>query len=111
MDIQQEVQAVEKELVEMIILHLKENKLDVAKARQLAKDFLSILPVEDQKDLLNKLKQLGENYEEAKQIYADELAKVNDTAREQVLMEMRNFIHQGNLDGAIGVAKQYYAQQ
>ena len=66
MDIQQEVEEVKRELVEFIIKHLRENKLPAEKAKKLAEDFLKILPISDQQDLLDKLKNLGENYLEAK---------------------------------------------
>lgn len=105
MDLVEEIKIIEKELLERIIAHLKANKIDVEKARQLAKDFLAVLPVKDQKDLLEKLRGLGEQYEEAKEVYAEELAKVSDAIREQTLNQMRDFIKQGNIDGAIATAK------
>lgn len=105
MDLVEEVKMVEKELLDLIVQHLKANKIEVEKAKQLAKDFLAVLPVKDQKDLLMKLKELGEKYEEVKEVYAEELAKVSDQIREQTLMQMRDYIHQGNIDSAISVAK------
>lgn len=105
MDLVEEVKIIEKELLELIIVHLKANKIDVEKARQLAKDFLAVLPVKDQKDMLEKLKGLGEQYEEAKQIYSEELAKISDKIREETLTQMRDFIKQGNIDSAIATAK------
>ena len=56
MDIQQEVEEVKRELVELIIKHLRENKIPVDKAKKLAADFLNVLPISDQQDLLEKLK-------------------------------------------------------
>lgn len=108
MDLTQEVKQVEKELVELIVEHLKANQIAVETARQQARDFLSLLPVKDQKDLLDKLKNLGDKYVEAKEIYAEELGKVNEVVRQQTLEQMRSFIQQGNIDGAIAVAKQMY---
>lgn len=105
MDIAQEVEMVKKELVDIIITHLKENKIEVEKARQLAADFLAVLPIKDQQDLLIKLKNLGEKYEEAKEIYVDELKKASEEQRDQVLNQMRDAIKQGNMDKAIGIAK------
>lgn len=105
MDLQEEVKAIEKELLDLIIAHLKANKIEVEKARQLARDFLAVLPVKDQKDLLEKLRALGDQYEEAKEVYAQELAKVSEGIREQTLNQMRDFIKQGNIDSAIATAK------
>lgn len=111
MDLLEEFKQVEKELVELIIAHLKANKLDVETARQQAKDFLSFLPVKDQQDLLNKLKGLSEKYMEAKEVYADELGKVEEAKRQQTLNLMRDYIHQGNLDSAIAAAKAIYPEK
>ncbi len=108
MDLQEEIKQVEKELVERIVEHLKVNKIAVEIARQQAKDFLALLPIEDQRDLLNKLKGLGDKYEEAKEVYAAELGKVNEIVRVRTLEQMRAYIQQGNLDAAIAAAKSIY---
>lgn len=105
MDIQQEVEEVKKELVALIVKNLKENKIEIAKARKLAGDFLSVLPVRDQKDLLLKLKNLGEQYAEARQIYVQELGKFNEEQRHQALSQMHNLIKEGKIEDAIAVAK------
>lgn len=108
MDLTEEVKLVEKELVELIVEHLKANKIAAETARQQARDFLALLPVQDQKDLLAKLKTLGEKYEEAKEVYAAEIGKVSEAVRQQALDQMRSFIQQGNLDAAIAAAKAVY---
>ena len=105
MDTQAEVEQVKKELIEIIIKHLDENKIPLAKARQLAADFLSALPIKDQKDLLSKLKSLGEKYPEAEKVYVEELEKVEDNENDRVLSNMRDFIKQGNIEQAISTAK------
>ncbi len=111
MDMQEEVKLVEKELVELIIEHLKVNRIAVETARQQAKDFLALLPINDQKDLLSKLKGLSEKYEEAKEVYAVEIGKVYEGARIQALGQMRNYIQAGNMDAAIAAAKSLYPQK
>ena len=105
MNVQQEVEQIKKELVELIIQHLKENKMEVPTAQKLAADFLALLPVKDQKDLLTKLKQLSDNYVTIRKIYLYELTKVTEMEREEALLQMRNAIAQGNIEHAIGVAK------
>ncbi len=104
MDIQQEVEEVKKELVELIIKHLREKKLPTEKAKKLAGDFLNVLPINDQQDLLAKLKNLGQEYQEAREIYVEELKKTSEEQRDQTLSEMRDHIKQGNIDKAIEVA-------
>lgn len=111
MDLAGEVKAIEKELVELIIEHLKKNQIAVETARQQARDFLALLPISDQKDLLNKLKGLSEKYMEAKEVYAEELGKVNEAQRLATLDQMRSFIQQGNLDSAIAAAKAMYPEK
>ena len=105
MDLQLEVEQVKKELVELIIVHLRENKIDVDKSRQLAADFLAVLPITDWQDLLNKLKTLGQKYKEAQELYVEEFRKVSDQKRNDALNSMRKCILQGNMDEAITVAK------
>lgn len=111
MDMQHEVKLVEKELVDLIIQHLKSNRIAVETARQQAKDFLALLPIQDQRDLLNKLKNLGEKYEEAKEVYAEELGKANEVVRQQTLSQMRSYIQTGNIDAAIAAAKAMYPEK
>ena len=105
MDIQQEVEAIKKELVELIIKHLRENKLPSEKAKKLAEDFLNVLPISDQQDLLEKLKNLGADYQEAKEIYVDELKRISEEKRNETLSQMRDHIKQGNIDRAVEAAK------
>ncbi len=105
MDIQQEVEAVKKELTDLIIQHLKENKMEADKARELGSDFLDILPIENHQDLLNKLKELGQKYPEAQSVYVERLGQAINQQTEQALNGMRDAIAQGNIDHAIHVAK------
>ena len=105
MDISQEVTLVEKELLELILTHLENNKIDADKAQNLAKDFLAILPVADQKDLLEKLRNLSNTYEEAKELYVEEFSKISNEQRDIVLVQMRDAIQKGNIEHAITAAK------
>ena len=105
MDITQEVEAIKKELVDLIIKHLEQNKIQTVQAQKLAADFLAALPMKDQKDLLDKLQKLGDSYQEMREIYVKELAKYNEEQREHALLRMRNSIAEGNIEHAISVAK------
>lgn len=105
MNVQAEVEAIKEELVAIIVKHLKENKIELANARKLAADFLSLLPVRDQQDLLLKLKNLSEDYAEAREIYVRELGKINEEKRHQALSQMHDLIKAGNIEDAISVAK------
>lgn len=101
----QEVTVVEKELLELIIRHLRENKIELSQAEKLAADFLSELPFADKKDLLTKLKTLGAAYEEAQEVYVQEFAKESEKDRDIKLTEMRDAIARGNIEQALTVAK------
>ena len=105
MIIQDEVQAVKKELVDIIVKNLKENKIPLARAQKISRDFLDLLPISDKQDLLAKLKNLSKNYPETTGVYVEELNKATDTKRDQALSQMRDHIQNGNVDLAISVAK------
>lgn len=105
MDINQETEVIKKELAELIIKHLRENKITPEKAKQLANDFLQKLPMENHKDLLLKLKDLGESYEEAKEIYVDKLGEIERQKDHQALSAMRDHIQNGNIDKAVETAR------
>lgn len=105
MDVAQEVELITKELLDLIIEHLKENKIEAGQAQQLARDFLAILPIKDQADLLEKLKILGTKYKEANEIYLGELEKTTNNSADQALTQVRDYISHGNIDSAIETAK------
>lgn len=105
MDIVTELEEVKKELLDLILDHLKRNKIEVPKAQQQARDFLSILPIKDQADLLVKLKNLGEKYPESEAVYLHELEKAEAQKRDQALTLMRDYVRQGDINGAISAAK------
>lgn len=105
MDIQQKQQAIEAELLAMIIQHLKNNQMDVVTASELAKDFLNLLPIQNREDLLSKLKSLGDKYAEAKQIYTTELSVNVEEKERNALRQMSDSIKKGNIEHAISLAK------
>lgn len=105
MDIQQKQQLIESELLEVIVSHLKSHQLDVATASRLAKDFLQALPLQDQEDLLAKLKILSNKYPLAQPIYALELSKVSREKELHAVQKMTSLIKEGNIEHAISVAK------
>lgn len=105
MDIAKDIEVVERELLEAIIDHLKNNKIDVGEARKLAQDFLATLPIQNRSELLAKLKALGETYDEAHAVYVKEFSKDSVTKTSETLDKMRDAIATGNMDNAIAHAK------
>lgn len=91
--------------MDLIIRHLRENKITAVNANKLATEFLQALPISDYQDMLLKLNMLGNKYPEAKALYIQELKEVNDTKRDEALLHMRNAIAKGNIEQAISMAK------
>lgn len=110
MDLQEEVKKIEEELLALITKHLEENKIEVDKAQQLARDFLAILPVTDRAELLQKLKDLSGQYDEVKTLYIQEMSKVDEMKKDEVLNHMRTAIQGGQIEQAIDIAKAYTAK-
>lgn len=105
MDIGQEVDRIKKELTNLIVKHLQEKKIEPTVAQQEAADFIALLPIRDQMDLLEKLKELGDKYTEAREVYLEEITKIHEMQRDEVLTQMRNAIKLGDIDHAVKIAK------
>lgn len=104
-DLQKEIDEVKRELTDLIVSHLQDLKIEPQVAQQQAAEFLSILPIKDQQDLLVKLRALGDKYMESREVYLKTLTKIYEMDREEALTQMRNAIKLGNIDHAIAVAK------
>jgi len=104
-DLQQEVNEVKRDLTELIVSHLQDHKIEPQVAQQQAAEFLAILPIKDQQDLLIKLKALGDKYMESREVYLKTVTKIYEMDREEALTQMRNAIKFGNIEHAIAVAK------
>ena len=62
---------IEKELINEIISNLDQAKITVEQARQLAHEFLMLLPLQDKKDLLDKLYKLSRKYPVTNKLYLE----------------------------------------
>lgn len=102
----QDIEEVKRELVEIIIRHLRENKIDILTAQKLAQDFLAAISRNDQKDLLAKLKELGGRYKEAEELYVTESEKIETREKNEALSKMRDYIKKGQVGEAIRIAKE-----
>src|SRR5688572_30602066 len=96
---------IEKELLNEIIVRLKEDKMSPQEAQQLAKDFLALLPFHDQKDLLEKLKKLSQTNYAASGVYLHYATPHEEQERQQKLELMSKHIQEGNIEHALTVAK------
>jgi uncharacterized membrane-anchored protein YjiN (DUF445 family) len=96
---------VEKELLEQIIANLKADLLTEEQAQQLAKDFLALLPMEDKRDLLDKLFKFSQKHTEAKGVYLKYAKPYEEEDRLKKIELMSQHIKDGNIEHAINVAK------
>ncbi|HSW98024.1 MAG TPA: hypothetical protein VLF89_09430 [Candidatus Saccharimonadales bacterium] len=96
---------IEKDLLYQIMLHLKQRKISKEQAQRLAKDFLALLPFQDQKDMLDKLYKLGEHNIEVKEVYLKYAEPYFEEERIKKLQMMTEHIKTGNIEQAIAIAK------
>lgn len=97
---------VEEELLYEIVKRLEENKISQEKAQQVAKEFLSFLPIQDQKDLLDKLKKLSQDNSEVQGIYLKYAKPYEEYDRHTKIKQMSEHIKKGNIEEALAIAKE-----
>lgn len=103
--IQDIVTDVEKELLQAIVANLKENRLTEDQAKQLAQEFLALLPMQDKKDLLTKLYAFSQKHIEAKGVYLKYAKPYEEEERQRKLALMSQHIQNGQIEHAINVAR------
>lgn len=103
--LQDEVVDVEKELLQEIINRLNQNKMSSEDAQKVAKEFLSLLPIHDQKDLLAKLYQLSKANQGMQGVYLKFAQPYEENEKQRKLSLMSQHLHQGKIEEALSVAK------
>jgi hypothetical protein len=96
---------VERDLLTTIIEHLKSHSLKGEDARKLAREFLTLLPLQNKKDLLEKLYKLSQTHTETKSIYLKYAQPYEEEERQKKLTLMSEHIKNGQIQNAIIVAK------
>ncbi len=104
-ELQNEVVDIEKELLGEIMKRLDQESMSEEDAGNLAAEFLELLPVKDQTDLLKKLQILSENNPAAKGIYIEYNKPYEADETQKKLALMSQHIHQGKIEEALAVAK------
>jgi hypothetical protein len=104
-DIQSIVKEIEKELVEAIVSNIEQNRMTKQQAQYLARQFLSLLPIEDKHSLLEKLGVFSKLSADAKNIYLKYGSPIENEERQQKLALMSEHIQNGQLEHALTVAK------
>lgn len=99
------VRDVEKQLLLEILSNLDRNKITGEQAQKQAKEFLSLLPFQDQKDLLDKLFKLSQANIEAVGVYLKYAKPIQDAEKEKQLELISMHIKNGEIEHAISVAK------
>jgi hypothetical protein len=96
---------VEKELLQIIIDNLDQEKMTVEEAQAVAKEFLALLPLQDKKDLLEKLYKLSQDHSETKGMYLKYAKPYEEEDRLKKLELMSDHIKNGRIENAIAIAK------
>lgn len=102
---QQLTEQVEADLLQEVIANMTDSKISMDQAQKLATDFLALLPVEDKKDLLEKLQNLGKAYPEAQAVFIKYAQSEEESTRQRKLDAMATHIKAGSVDQALRVAK------
>ncbi len=104
-ELQQEVVDIERDLLDEIVRRLDQNKMSSEDAQKLAQEFLAFLPIQDQRDLLNKLLQLSRDNGATQGIYLKYAKPFEEEERQRKLTLMSQHIHKGQIEEALAVAK------
>lgn len=99
------VDSVEKELVTEILDNVEQNRMTTEEAQTVAQEFLSLLPMQDKHDLLEKLRQFSKHHTEGKSLYIKYGGPIEEAERQQKLTLMSQHIQNGQIEHAINVAK------
>ncbi len=103
--LQDEVVDIEKKLLNEIVTRLKQNKMTPEEAQKLTKEFLSLLPIQDQKDLLTKLTRLSKDNNAISGIYLHYAKPYEENETKRKLELMSQHLHLGKIEEALAVAK------
>src|SRR6266568_2294964 len=96
---------IENALLDIITNNLDQEKMTVEEAQKIAKEFLALLPLQDKKDLLEKLYKFGLKHTETKNLYLKFAKPVEEEERQRKLTLMSEHIKNGLLEHALAVAK------
>lgn len=96
---------IEKELLDEIINNLDTAAITVEEAQAVAKEFLSLLPLQDKKDLLEKLYKLSKDHSETADLYLKFAKPIEEDDRQKKITLMSEHIKKGQIEHALAVAK------
>lgn len=103
--LEQLVRDIKQDLLVEVIVDMKKTELSLDQARQLAKDFLGILPPVNKEELIQKLGSLGKLYKEVRTIFI-KYAKLFDEEKRTYLREQAHrFLEKRNISYALLAVK------
>jgi hypothetical protein len=103
--LQNDVIEIEKELLELIVSRLDQEKMSPEEAQNLAKEFLSLLPIDDQRDLLQKLHKLSQDNRATQGIYLRYAKPHEENEAQRKLILISEHLHKGEIEHALAIAK------
>ncbi|HEX8932198.1 MAG TPA: hypothetical protein VF810_03530 [Patescibacteria group bacterium] len=96
---------IEKDLFDEIVRNLDQATITAEEAQSVAQEFFALLPLQDKKDLLDKLYKLSVDHTETRNLYLKFAKPIEENDRQQKLALMSQHIINGQLDHALAVAK------
>lgn len=96
---------IENELFDEIVRNLDQETITAEEAQSVAKEFITLLPLQDKKDLLDKLYKLSVDHGETKELYLKFAKPIEEDDRQKKLALMSQHIKNGEIEKALAVAK------
>lgn len=97
---------VERELLYYIILDMKDSKLTQKQAQYVAQDYLSVLPIKDSDDLIQKLRILATRSSEAWKTFLKIGAPYIEKKRNELLTSISQTLRNGDVVAALALTKE-----
>ena len=73
------IKDVENDLLTIITNNLKQNSINSNEAKKIAREFLSLLPIQDKHELMDKLQKLSTNHTQVQELYLKYAKSYEDT--------------------------------
>lgn len=96
---------IEEELLLEIISNLTHETMTEEQAQSYAREFLTLLPIQDKHELLEKLRAFSKTNPAAKGLYLKFGGPIEEEERQKKLKLMSKHIKNGQIDHALNVAK------
>ena len=100
-----QIDSLEKEFLKIVIENIKSKKLTLDQARTIAKDFIMLIPFDDQNDLKFKIKNFTDKYIIFSPLYIALLKNEESTKMNDLLNKMRSHMKDKNIDEALKLVK------